>query len=94
MLKWLGLNGRSKTACGGLVSSICSFALPIPVRYAYDVGQGLGCPSLPQLAQTPAASPGLVVGDHMHYISTPACLIRAEVSMLSADYMYQASLNS
>ena len=44
------------------VSGSCSVALHNSVRYAYDVGQGLGCPSLPQLAQIPAASLGLVKG--------------------------------
>lgn len=44
------------------MSGSCSVALHNSVRYAYDVGQGLGCPSLPQLAQIPAASLGLVEG--------------------------------
>ena len=50
------------------MSGICSLALHNPVRYAYDVGQGLGCPSLPPLAQTPAASLGLVKGARMHLL--------------------------
>ena len=45
---------------GAPTHCVCSLALHNPVRYAYDVGQALGCPSLLQLAQTLVASLGPV----------------------------------